>query len=305
MTDRSLDAWLSTRRREVERELDRLLAPRRDRPASLTRAMRYAVLGPGKRLRPVLALAAAEAVGGAAARRRALRPGCAIEMIHAYSLAHDDLPAMDDDDMRRGKPSLHVRFGEALAILTGDALLTDAFDALAHVSSNGSSGSRGPARSLDILAEVARAAGGVGMVAGQVLDLANEGRRGVSLSTVRAIHSRKTGALLRACVRAGAIAGGASAPQLARLSTYGESFGLVFQITDDILDEVGSLAALGKPSGGDRERGKATYPALLGLEGARREAQRAARRGVAALAPFGERAAPLEALLRRVLSRAS
>jgi geranylgeranyl diphosphate synthase type II len=251
-----------------------------------------------------LALLAAEAVGGAAARGIALRPGCAIELIHAYSLVHDDLPAMDDDAMRRGRPAVHARFGEAVGILTGDALLTEAFAAL--------SGSGASVRTLDagrralaIVGEVARAAGAEGMVAGQVGDLASEGRDRVSLAVVRRIHERKTGALIRASVRVGAISAGASAAQMARLSAYGDALGLAFQITDDILDETADAARLGKPGGGDRARKKATYPAALGLDGARRAARRAEQKGRAALAAFGRRARALEVLLDRVVERAA
>lgn len=300
MKSARFESYLSARRSEIEAELDRCLGAAPGRPPQLMRAMRYAVLGGGKRMRPVLALAAAEAVGGARARKGALRPGCAIEMIHAYSLAHDDLPAMDDDDMRRGRPSLHAKFDEATAILAGDALLTDAFAVAA------SNGRRLDAeRHLAVVNEISFAAGSMGMVAGQVNDLAAEGKKRVGLSRVEEIHRQKTGALLRASVRVGAMAGGADVPVLRRLTTYGEAFGLAFQITDDILDEVGDLKTLGKPSGGDREAGKATYPGVLGLDGARAEAERVAARGYRAIAPFGKRASALEGLLRSVLERAA
>lgn len=293
-----LEEYLSARRAEVEAELERAVAPGPGRPATLVRAMRYAVLGGGKRLRPVLALAAAEAVGGARMRRRALRAGCAIEMIHAYSLAHDDLPAMDDDEMRRGRPALHVKFDEATAILAGDALLTDAFELA-------SAGRSDAARDLAIVREIAAAAGSGGMVGGQVLDIAAEGRRRVSLSAVREIHRGKTGALLRAAVRVGALAAGCEPGALRRLTRYGEAFGITFQIVDDVLDEAGDVGTLGKRPGGDREAGKATYPSVLGLEGARAEARRVADEGYRQLAPFGARAKPLEGLLRHVVDRAA
>lgn len=219
-------------------------------------------------------------------------------MIHAYSLAHDDLPAMDDDDMRRGRPSLHVKFDQATAILAGDALLTDAF-----LMATG--GVRDADRGLAITREIAAAAGSAGMVAGQVRDLEAEGRKRVGLAAVERIHAQKTGALLRASVRVGALAAGADGPQLRRLTAYGEAFGLVFQIADDILDEVGDLATLGKPAGGDRASGKATYPSVLGLEGARTEARRVKARGLRALAPFGRGGAALERLLEHVADRAA
>lgn len=300
MTSKAFETYLRSRRREVEAELDRHLASGDGRPRTLLTAMRYAVLGGGKRMRPVLALAAAEAVGGAGARRRALRPGCAIEMIHAYSLAHDDLPAMDDDDMRRGRPALHVKFGQATAILAGDALLTDAFALAARSSSRAD-----PARHLAVVNEIAAAAGSGGMVAGQVADMESEGKKRVALSSVQKIHEKKTGALLLASVRVGALAAGAEGADLKRLSDYGKAFGLAFQITDDILDEVGDMNVLGKPAGGDRAAGKATYPRVLGLEGARAEAKRVADRGFRAIAPFGKRAAALDGLLQRVLDRAA
>ena len=300
MTPRALDRYLAARRGEVERELSLCLARGDGRPPRLVRAMRYAVLGGGKRLRPVLALAAAEAVAGARARAKALRAGCAIEMIHAYSLAHDDLPSMDDDEMRRGRPSLHVAFDEATAILAGDALLTDAFSVAATTR-----GRSAPVGGLAVVAEIAHAAGSAGMVGGQVKDIESEGKARVRLSVVQGIHRQKTGALLRASLRVGALSAGASPAELKRLTTFGEAFGLVFQITDDILDEVGDLATLGKPGGGDREAAKATYPRVLGVDGARAEARRVAEEGVRSLEPFGARAAALHGLLSRVVARAA
>ena len=302
MKPASLQGYLVRRRAEVDAELENILLPRVGRPAQLTRAMRYAVMGAGKRIRPILALAAAEAVGGTKARRRALRPGCAVEMIHAYSLAHDDLPAMDDDDLRRGKPSLHRKFDEATAILAGDALLTDAFGVL--VPSRRRDAEEAD-RCVRVVAELASGAGSVGMVAGQVADMAAEGTARPTRRAVDDIHKRKTGALIRAAVRAGAIAAGADAPQLRSLTRFAESFGLAFQIVDDLLDETADVAVLGKAGGGDRERGKATYPALLGIEGARAAAARERKAAVRALAGFGRGGEPLEAILDRVFARAS
>jgi geranylgeranyl diphosphate synthase type II len=278
VTTTELRRYMRARRREIDGELNRHLARGGGRPDSLTRAMRYAVLGSGKRLRPILALAAAEAVGGASRRRVAMPAGCAIEMIHAYSLAHDDLPAMDDDDMRRGKPSLHKAFGEASAILAGDALLTEAFGVVARGN---------------------RRAGG------RVLDLEGEKRKRPDLRHAEAIHERKTGALLRASVRVGGIAAGAGSSLQRRLTMFGEAFGLAFQIADDILDEVADQAVLGKPGGGDRAAGKVTYPAILGLEGARAEARRVAGKGFRAIEPFGRRGRALAALLEHAVGRAA
>jgi geranylgeranyl diphosphate synthase, type II len=263
--------------------------------------MRYALLGEGKRIRPLLALVSADVVGGSGARKRALAAACALEMVHAYSLVHDDLPAMDDDDLRRGLPTVHVRFGEAIAILTGDALLTEAFGLVARAPAL----RRDPASGLAIVGEIASAAGARGMVAGQVIDLASEGQRDVGLALVASIHRRKTGALIRAAVRVGGIAGGASAAELALLTSYGEALGLAFQIADDILDEAGSPESTGKRQGGDAARGKATYPALLGLERARAEVRRASRRAERSVARLGARGAPLRAILDRVVQRAA
>jgi geranylgeranyl diphosphate synthase type II len=302
VTPAALERYLAAHRRTVERALRRYLAPRRGRPAELTAAMRYAVLGPGKRLRPVLALASAEVVGGARAVPGALPFGCALEMIHAYSLVHDDLPAMDDDDERRGRPSLHVEFGEALAILTGDALLSEAFLVIARGAGPGAAGRT---RALEVVAEVASAAGADGMVAGQVVDLASEGLRNVPLRTVAGIHRRKTGALIRGAVRAGAIAAGATPRQLGALTGYGEALGLAFQIADDILDATDARALIGRKGGGDEARGKATYPGVLGVDGALRRARAAAAQACAVLRPFGARAAALEALVRHVVERAA
>ena len=265
--------------------------------------MRYAALGPGKRIRPLLTLAAAEAVGGRTAVPRALPYACAVEMIHAYSLVHDDLPAMDDDSLRRGRPTLHVRFGEALAILAGDALLTEAFVVMSAEPRGRVSRAQASLR-LAIVGEIARAAGADGMIAGQVVDIANEDRR-VGLAAVTAVHRRKTGALIRAAVRAGAVAGAANARELRALTTYGEALGLAFQIADDILDETGSEAVTGKHAGGDRAHGKSTYLTLLGLEGARARVRLAADAARRAIYPLGRRAAPLDALVRRVVARAT
>ncbi len=300
MNAAGLERYLRLRRGEVDAELRTILSPRSGRPPDLTRAMRYAVLGSGKRIRPILALAAAEAVGGARKRRRAMAAGCAVEMIHAYSLAHDDLPAMDDDDLRRGKPSLHRKFDEATAILAGDALLTDAF----AVAASGARRAEA-AGGLQVVVEIAEGAGSVGMVAGQVADIASEGKRHPSRRQVDGIHARKTGALIRAAVRAGALAAGATPSELKDLTRFAESFGLAFQIVDDLLDETASVAVLGKKAGGDRARGKATYPAILGLEGARAAAECERQQAVQALRRFGRRGQPLEAILDRVFARAA
>ena len=264
-------------------------------PASRTRlrqAIRYSLLAGGKRIRPILTLAAAEVVGAPA--RLALPFACALEMIHTYSLVHDDLPAMDDDDLRRGRPTNHRVYGEGLAILVGDALLSEAFHVMACARAVP------PKRRLAAVAEVAAAAGEEGMVGGQALDLAAEGHR-IRLARVQAIHRRKTGALLRAAVRMGALLGGAPPSTLRRLTTYGEHVGLAFQIVDDILDAAGAPAADGHT---DRALAKATYPATLGLKGARRSAVRERDAALAALRPFGPKADPLRAIATQIVTRA-
>jgi geranylgeranyl diphosphate synthase type II len=264
-------------------------------PASGTRlrqAIRYSLLAGGKRIRPILTLATAEVVGAPA--RLVLPFACALEMIHTYSLVHDDLPAMDDDDLRRGRPTSHRVYGEGLAILVGDALLSEAFRVMACAAAVPTE------RRLAAVAEVAAAAGEDGMVGGQALDLAAEGRR-TRLARVQDIHRRKTGALLRAAVRVGALLGGATPSALRRLTTYAEHVGLVFQIVDDILDAADERSADGRT---DQALAKATYPAALGLEGARRSAAREHAAALAALRPFGPKADPLRAIATYIVIRA-
>jgi geranylgeranyl diphosphate synthase type II len=284
-----LARYLAARARLVERELAARFPPLRTR---LRQAIRYSLLAGGKRIRPILAIAAGEVAG--APPRLVLPFACALEMIHTYSLVHDDLPAMDDDDMRRGRPTSHKVFGDGLAILVGDALLTEAFHVMASA--------RGvPAeRALRIAAEVAGAAGEGGMVGGQALDLAAAGRA-ASLARVREIHRWKTGALLRAAVRTGALAAGADGVVLRRLTVYGEHLGLAFQIADDILDAAGGPEADGRT---DRQLEKATYPAVLGAEGARRAALGERDAALAALRALGPAAEPLRAIADYVVTRA-
>ena len=264
----------------------------------LGEAMRYSLLSGGKRLRPALVLAAAEAAGGAA--EPALPFACAVEMVHTYSLIHDDLPAMDDDPVRRGKPSSHVKFGDAVAILAGDALLTDAFGVIAR---GGATAGLAPERTLAAVAELAGAAGAEGMVGGQTADVLAEGE-GADAARVESIHRRKTGALLRAAVRLGGLAAGAAAGDLERLTRYGEAIGLAFQIADDVLDETGNVEATGKGTPRDRERGKSTYPTAIGLEASRARLRVLLDEALDAIAPFGERAAGLRTIARMVVERA-
>jgi geranylgeranyl pyrophosphate synthase len=252
---RYLEQWAT----RVEERLDALL-PRADHePAVVLEAMRYSVLGGGKRLRPALVLLGARAAG--ADEASVLGAACAVEFMHTYSLIHDDLPAMDDDDFRRGRPSCHRKFGEAAAILAGDALNTHAFAVIASTAPDRS-------RVADLVLELCRAAGAEGMVGGQAADLAGEGAA-PTLDVVRSIHERKTAALLCSSLRLGALAVGASADVLERLTGYGGRMGLAFQIVDDVLDEEGVTAELGKTAGKDRARGKLTYPAAVGVERSR------------------------------------
>ncbi len=295
----NLEGYLAERRTLVEAELERALAGGDGIPARLLEAMRYAVFSGGKRARPILALMACEAAGGTCAC--ALPFACAIELIHAYSLVHDDLPAMDDDALRRGRPTVHVAFGEAHAILAGDALLTEAF---ALAAAGAAASGLEPARALAVIAAIARAAGASGMVGGQVADLEAEGVR-ADVALVESIHRRKTAALIAAAVEAGALAGGAAPDVLRALRAYGEALGLAFQVTDDLLDATASTAVTGKREGGDAASGKATYPAVLGVDGARRVAHELLARCLAVLQPLGARAEPLRALATFIVERAA
>jgi geranylgeranyl diphosphate synthase type II len=264
--------------------------------------MHYSLMAPGKRLRPLLTMLACEAVGGAGAL--SLPAGCALEMVHAYSLIHDDLPAMDDDDLRRGLPTNHKKFGEALAILAGDALLTGAFQVLAE--------GYPPKTAAVSCVELARGAGAIGMVAGQVLDMAGEGKipgepPPATIAGLEQIHSRKTGALFLTALRLGQLAAqgetGIVTEQRTALERYGRAFGLAFQIADDILDVEGTAEQIGKGVGKDSVRGKITFPGLLGLEASRRRANELVHEATHALAVFGPTAQPLIALAHYVTHR--
>lgn len=283
--------------RLIERELESVLPPSGEAPALLHHALRYAALGGGKRLRGFLVLAAAEAVGGS--WDRALPAAAAVELVHAYSLVHDDLPCMDDDDWRRGRPSTHRVFGEAVGLLAGDALLTRAFEVLGDGSLR-----RGVEAGLVArgVVELAEAGGSLGMVGGQTDDLLAEGRS-VDLSELERIHRRKTGALIRASLRLGALLSGACPSELALLTQYGEALGLGFQITDDLLDVEGESEKTGKPVGRDAERAKATYPGLLGVTEARRRAGEALGEARSVAEGLGERGALLAELATFVEKR--
>ena len=287
MTATELTAYLEARLAEVEAALTSILPPGPDCPPVVFAAMQYSLMAGGKRLRPILCLASAEAVGGD--RSLALPAACAIELIHTYSLIHDDLPAMDDDTMRRGRPTLHVVAGEGMAILAGDGLLTHAFHVLASEPR-----SRDPeiiARKLRVVQVVAAAAGPIGMVGGQAIDLAcvrpdPQGRVLPQLDAqgLGVMHSKKTGALIRAAAAAGAIMGGGSAEHVDAIDRAAGEFGLAFQIVDDILDVEGASAELGKTAGKDAAAGKPTYPQLYGLEASRRMARECLARAESVLA---------------------
>ncbi len=292
-----LSAYLKECVALVDAALDHYLPREEKMPSSLHKAMRYSVFAGGKRIRPVLMMAACQAVGGT--REAVLPAACAMEMIHTYSLIHDDLPAMDDDDFRRGRPTNHKVFGEAHAILAGDALLTEAFDLLSRPDVL--IGLAADVR-LQLIHLLARGAGSRGMVAGQVVDMESEGQK-IDFPTLEFIHTRKTGALILAAIEAGALIGGADDAAFASLSRYGRAAGLAFQIADDILDIVGNQELLGKDVGSDQERGKATYPALFGLDEARQRARQMRDTAIEALAAFGEEAELLRRIAHYIVDR--
>lgn len=291
--------YLDERKRIVETALNKLI----DEPTGDNRrdgidvAMRYSLNAGGKRLRPALAMASADAVGG---HWESIMPlPLAIELIHTYSLIHDDLPCMDDDDLRRGKPSCHKQFNEATAVLAGDALLTKAFELLTDETFFEQVGWR---TARTVTQEVSQAAGHHGMVGGQIIDMASE-NTATNLEQLTELHRLKTGALLKVSVVEGGRAAGATSEQLKALETYGECIGLAFQIVDDILDETVASDALGKPGGSDREQGKTTFPLLLGLDESRRRAESLIEKAVEAIEPLGEPATPLKLIAERILNR--
>jgi geranylgeranyl diphosphate synthase type II len=292
----NLAAYLKTRRTRVDAALAELLGGERGPAARVQEAMQYAVQAGGKRLRPVLALAAGEACG--ASDERLLRPACALELIHTYSLIHDDLPAMDDDDLRRGRPTVHRVYGEAEAILAGDALQCLAFEILASYPE----GEEHAAARSEAVRVVARCSGIAGMVGGQVADLEAE-RSDYRAGDLEWIHRHKTGALLTASAVLGAIHSPVGADARSALETYGTNLGLAFQIADDILDCTATAEALGKTPGKDQEAGKATYPALYGLEASRRKAEELIETALGALRAHDLLSEPLVALARYVTTR--
>jgi len=289
--------YLDEQRQRVDQELERMLPPAETFPPSIHRAMRHSVFAGGKRLRPILCVEAGRLLGGQ--EEGLLRVGSALELVHTYSLIHDDLPALDNDDLRRGKPTCHRAFGEATAILAGDALLTLAFEVLAEPSICSAE------RQVRLIHELAHAVGTRhGMVAGQVMDI-EATHQTVDAEALEFIHSSKTGAFLCAAVRCGGIVAKASETDLARLTVYGQKIGLAFQIADDLLDVLGSSATLGKTAGKDDHLSKATYPALHGIEESRRIASRLIEEACESLEPYGERAGRLREIAYFFIERAA
>jgi geranylgeranyl diphosphate synthase, type II len=286
--------YWSARQKQVDAAMDRLLPSAKTRPKTIHEAMRYSIFAGGKRLRPVICLAATEVLGGKI--EAALPLACAVECIHTYSLIHDDLPSMDNDDFRRGKPTSHKVYGEGIAVLAGDALLTVAFEMVAGAKAS----KRYPTAAL--VHELAYASGSQALVAGQVADLEGEGKK-LKLSDLQYIHLNKTAALITSSIRLGAMSANATPKQLAGLTEFGRSLGLAFQVIDDILDCTQTTEKLGKSAGKDIAAQKATYPALLGLEKAKKEADRLTARARAALKPFGKAASPLTAIADYLLAR--
>lgn len=278
----------------INRELDGIYAENTALNTTLAKSMNYSLMAGGKRLRPILVMAAADAVG--ADGEKFLHLATSIEMIHTYSLIHDDLPSMDNDDYRRGKLTNHKVFGDGIAVLAGDALLTLAFEVIAD------SPNVDTEKKLKVIKEMSHAAGAEGMVGGQVIDLESEGKK-INMDTLRKMHSAKTGALFCAAIRSGAILGGATDKQLADLTQYARQFGLAFQITDDILDVTGDEASIGKPVGSDEKNHKSTYVTLGSLESARELAQTAVDEAKKALADFGKEADFLRELVDYLISR--
>ncbi|MDX6766925.1 MAG: polyprenyl synthetase family protein [Candidatus Methylacidiphilales bacterium] len=289
-----INKYWKSRQERFEKALNRALPPADTKPATIHGAMRYSLFAGGKRLRPILVLAAAETLGGKIADAMPL--ACAVECIHTYSLVHDDLPCMDDDDLRRGKPTSHKVYGEGIAVLAGDALLTHAFELASRV----------PGwkryKTADVIQEIARASGSRALIAGQVVDLECEGKK-ISAAELAYIHRCKTAALIASSLRLGAMSADATSAQLAAITRFGQALGLAFQVVDDILDITQTSEQLGKSAGKDLAAEKATYPSLLGMEKARQEATRLTKLARNSLNPFGKKAEILLAISDIMLAR--
>ena len=289
-----LQSYLADRAALVDAAMDAYLPAAKERPSTIHEAMRYAVFAGGKRLRPVLCLAAAEACGGETAD--ALAPACAVELMHTYSLVHDDLPAMDDDDLRRGRPTCHKVYGEGMAVLCGDALLTEAFLVLSQAPITKRYGTR------DHIAELAETGGSGSLIGGQVMDLEGEGKKLTKKELVR-IHEAKTAALLTTSLRLGAMTANAAPAKLDALTIFGHNLGLAFQVIDDILDVTQSTEVLGKTAGKDQVVEKATYPAVIGLEASRKEAEKLTKAAMDSLKPLAKNAKRLKEIASHLLGR--
>ena len=290
----NLKTYLTTRAKDVDAALDVFLPKAKERPATIHAAMRYSVFAGGKRLRPVLCLAAAEACGGEFSL--ALPPACAVELMHTYSLVHDDLPAMDDDDLRRGRPTCHKVYGEGMAILCGDALLTEAFIVIGQTVATKRYNTR------DYMTELAVTGSSRKLIGGQVMDLEGEGKKLTKRDLVR-IHEAKTAALLTTSLRLGAMTANATPAKLEALTLFGHALGLAFQVIDDILDVTQSTEVLGKTAGKDQAVEKSTYPAIIGLEASRKEAVRLTAVAMDALNPLGKSAERLREVATHLLKR--
>ncbi len=289
-----LKAYLADRAALVDAAMDAYLPEAKERPSTIHEAMRYAIFAGGKRLRPVLCLAAAEACGGETAD--ALAPACAVELMHTYSLVHDDLPAMDDDDLRRGRPTCHKVYGEGMAVLCGDALLTEAFLILSQAPVTQRYGTR------HYITELAETGGSRKLIGGQVMDLEGEGKKLTKKELIR-IHESKTAALLTASLRLGAMTANATPAKLGALTSFGYNLGLAFQVIDDILDVTQSTEVLGKTAGKDQAVEKATYPAIIGLAASRKEAAKLTKAAMDSLKPLGKKAKRLEEIAAYLLKR--
>lgn len=289
-----LKTYLKTMAAETDAALDRFLPKEKERPSTIHAAMRYSVFAGGKRLRPILCIAAAEACGGEIAD--ALPSACAVELMHTYSLVHDDLPAMDDDDLRRGRPTCHKVYGEGMAVLCGDALLTEAFIVLSQTKATKRYGAR------EYVAELAITGGSKKLIGGQVLDLEGEGKKLTKKDLIR-IHEAKTAALLTASLRLGAMTANAKPEKLEAVTDFGYHLGLAFQVIDDILDVTQSTEVLGKTAGKDEKVEKTTYPSVIGLDASRKEAAKLTKKAMDALAPLGRKADRLREIAESMLVR--
>ena len=292
----NLDSYLTSQQKRINHALESLLKTA-DKPDRILEAMTYSLMAGGKRIRPVLCVAAAEAAGGNP--EDVLPAACALEMVHTYSLIHDDLPAMDDDALRRGKPTCHMAFDEATAILAGDALLTLAFQTLSNIDL---SNAQQAAKWLHVIRLISYAAGYCGMIQGQMLDITSEGRQ-LSLAELKSMHRLKTGALIEASLSSGAVLGGLNSNKITLLESYAQNIGLAFQVADDILNIEGDPEIMGKAAGTDKLRNKNTYPSLLGLKESKNFAGQLVENALQALKSFDQKAEPLRAIAKYIIER--